>query len=163
MTASRCGSMPGCAEPGEGGIDVAGPRLGIGLRRPVAAAYVLEAARRETVDDQRRVAPRGEKPGHARRVLPRSAAAMEDRDGRDAAGRLGGLEELRGELDRAAACSTGTRTFCCAPAGARHAGTAQNTSRRSQRAIMCLLNPCQFGRDPFDLEQADHDIIRTRK
>jgi len=90
------------AEPGECAIDVVCPRLGIGLGRPVAAAHILEAARGETVDDQRGVAPRREEAGHARGVLARPAAAVEDRDGRHRVGGIGWTEELRGELHRAA-------------------------------------------------------------
>ena len=99
MNASRLGSTKTLAgEPLQGGVDVAGALLGIGLGRPVAAADIGEAARREAVDDQGDVAPVAQKPGHARGVLPRTAAAVKDRDrGEAAVARR--TEELRGKIE----------------------------------------------------------------
>ena len=115
MKASRRGIDEALlAEPRQCGVDVMRAHLGIGLRRPVAAAHILEAARGEAVDDQRDVTPR--------RAEGPPCARCSDRDRRShGRSRRPARRPLRPDgraARQAAACGrparAAQRTFCCA-------------------------------------------------
>ena len=113
--------------------------LCIGLGRPVATAHVGEAARGKAVDDQGDVTPVAQKPGHARGVLPRAAAAVEDRDrGEAAVARR--TEELRGKIEALCRPCRRARARSAAPAPARSTA-AREGATSGQSCNSCENKP----------------------